>query len=426
MRPTTISKPINAADLVMDTSEIRSHFPALMRRHPHGTGNPVAYLDGPGGTQVPEVVVQRMSEYLTQHNANTHWKYPTSIETDALIWRARETFADFFNGAPDEVAFGANMTTLTFHIARGLGRTHNWGSGDEIVITELDHHGNVAPWRALERERGITIKVARMKTEDGSLDMADLEQKVTTKTKLVAIVAASNAIGTKPNVRQIAQMAHAKGALVYVDAVHYAPHTLVDVQWLGADFLACSAYKFYGPHVGIVWGRKALLEKLDVPRLDPAPQESPERLETGTQNHEGIAGAAAAVDFLAGLAGDPDLPRREALAKSFATLHSRGVELFELLWNGLGEIRGVKRFGLGPHQARTPTVSFVIDGLKSDDVAAKLADDALFVSNGDFYAATVVERLGHAADGVIRIGCSCYTTSEEIERVLSALRRIAR
>ena len=423
MRPTTISKPISAADLVMDTREIRSHFPALMRRHPHKTGEPVAYLDGPGGTQVPEVVVQRMSEYLTQHNANTHWKYPTSIETDALIWKSREAMADFFNGAPDEVAFGANMTTLTFHVARGLGRS--WGPGDEIVVTELDHHGNVAPWQALARERGITLKVARMKTEDGTLDMADLEQKITTKTKLVAIGAASNALGTKPNVKQVAQMAHAKNALVYVDAVHYAPHTLVDAQWLEADFLACSAYKFYGPHIGAIWGRKSLMETLDVPRLDPAPSESPERLETGTQNHEGIVGAAAAVDFLAGLAGDPDLSRREALAKAYTTLHMRGAELFEQLWNGLGEIKRVKRFGLPPHSARTPTVSFVVEGKKSDEVATALAEQALFVSNGDFYAATVVERLGYAHDGVIRIGCSIYTTSEEIDRVLSALRRIA-
>ena len=424
MRPTTISKPINAGDLVMETAEIRSHFPALMRRHPHKTGHPVAYLDGPGGTQVPEVVVQRMSEYLTQHNANTHWKYPTSVETDALIWKAREAFADFFNGKPDEIAFGANMTTLTFHVARGLGRTHDWGAGDEIVITELDHHGNVAPWQALARERGVTIRTVQLKPEDGTLDMADLEQKITAKTKLVAIGAASNALGTKPDVRKVASLARAKGALVYVDAVHYAPHTLVDAQWLDADFLACSAYKFYGPHIGVMWGKKALMEKLDVPKLDPAPQESPERLETGTQNHEGIIGAAAAVDFLAGLAGDPDLPRREALAKSYMTLHMRAAELFELLWNGLGEIKGLKRFGLPPNKARTPTVSFVMAGKKSDDVALALAEKGLFVSNGDFYAATVVERLGHASDGVVRVGCSIYTTKDEIERTLDALRAL--
>jgi cysteine desulfurase family protein (TIGR01976 family) len=423
MRPTTISKPINAADLVMETKEVRSHFPAMMRRHPHQSGQPVAYLDGPGGTQVPEVVVQRMSEYLTQHNANTHWKYPTSEETDACIWKAREALADFFNGAPDEIAFGANMTTLTFHVARGLGR--GWGEGDEIVVTELDHHGNIAPWRALERECGVTIKLVRMNTEDGTLDMADLEQKITSRTKLVAIGAASNALGTKPDVRKVAALARAKGALVYVDAVHYAPHTLVDVKALDADFLACSAYKFYGPHIGVIWGKKSLLEKLDVPKLDPAPMESPERLETGTQNHEGIVGAAAAVDFLAGLAGDPDLPRREALAKTYATMHARGAELFELLWNGLGEISGVKRFGLPPHEARTPTVSFVVEGTKSDDVAIALAKKGLFVSNGDFYAATVIERLGYAADGVVRVGCSIYTTREEIERVLDAVRSLS-
>lgn len=421
---TKLKDASDAATPVADVKEIRAHFPALMRRHPHKTGAPVAYLDGPGGTQVPEVVVQRMSEYLTQHNANTHWQYPTSAETDELIWKARQALADFLNGSPDEIAFGQNMTTLTFHLARGLGR--GWKAGDEVVITELDHHGNVAPWRAIEKERGITIRVVKMRTEDGTLDIADLDRAITPRTKLLAIGAASNALGTMPDVARAAKLAHDKGALVFVDAVHYAPHELVDVKAIGADFLGCSAYKFYGPHIGVIWGRKKLLEQLDVPRLEPAPDEAPERLETGTQNHEGMIGAAAAVDFLASLAHDPALTRRKALERSFASLHARGRELFELLWNGLGELPRVTRFGLAPGKPRSPTVSFVVKDVTSTDVAVAMAKEALFVSHGDFYAATVIERLGVGAEGVVRIGCSIYTTREEIERALSALRRIAR
>ena len=412
-----------AAAPVADVKEIRSHFPAMMRRHPHKTGEPVAYLDGPGGTQVPEVVVQRMSEYLTQHNANTHWKYPTSAETDDLVWKARQALADFMNGSPDEIAFGQNMTSLTFHVARALGR--GWKSGDEVVITELDHHGNVAPWRAVEKERGITIRVVKMRPEDGTLDMDDLERAIGPKTKLVAIGAASNALGTMPDVAHAVKLAHDRGALVFVDAVHYAPHALVDVKALDADFLACSAYKFYGPHIGVIWGRRKLLEQLDVPKLDPAPEESPERLETGTQNHEGMVGAGAAVDFLASLANDHALTRRNALERAFTSLHARAHGLFELLWNGLGELPKVTRFGLAPGKPRSPTVSFVVHGVTSTDVAVAMAKEALFVSHGDFYAATVIERLGVGAEGVVRIGCSVYTTREEIERVLSALRRIA-
>ena len=420
---TEVGKRGAAARSVMDVKEIRSHFPAMMRRHPHKSGQPVAYLDGPGGTQVPEVVVQRMSEYLTQHNANTHWKYPTSEETDACIWKAREALADFVNGAPDEIAFGQNMTSLTFHVARGLAR--GWKQGDEVVITELDHHGNVAPWRALEKERGVAVKVARMTPEDGTLDLEDLERHIGPKTRLVAIGAASNALGTMPDVARVAKVARKFGALVFVDAVHYAPHALVDVKGLDADFLAMSAYKFYGPHIGILWGRKQLMEKLDVPKLDPAPNESPERLETGTQNHEGIVGAGAAVDFLAGLANDEDLSRRAALSRSYAELHARGAALFERLWSGLGDIDEVKRFGLPPGKQRSPTVSFVVKGKTADDVAIALAKHGLFVSHGDFYAATVIERLNVGPDGVVRVGCSCYTTAEEIDRTLDALRRMA-
>ena len=411
----TLAAERGATDGAVSVDQIRRQFPALERIH---NGHPVAYFDGPGGTQVPRSVVAAMEEYLFHHNANTHWQYPTSEETDALLLAARETFAEFFNAQADEIAFGQNMTTLTFHLARGLGRA--WGAGDEIVVTELDHHGNVAPWRTLAAERGVIVRTVKMNTGDGRLDWRDLEQQLGPKTRLLAIGAASNALGTITDVRGAAELAHAAGALVFVDAVHLAPHELIDVQALDCDFLACSAYKFYGPHVGILYGKRALLERVDVPRLDPAPQTSPERLETGTQNHEGIVGAAAAVDFLASLAAEQS-SRRAALRVTFESLRRRGAVLLERLWSGLAEIDGVTLYGPRPGTPRTPTLAFTMRGRKTDDIARALARQGLFVSNGDFYAATVIERLGQSADGVVRIGCSCYSTADEVERLLKAI-----
>jgi cysteine desulfurase family protein (TIGR01976 family) len=399
---------------------IRAQFPALERRQ---DGVPVAYFDGPGGTQVPRVVVEAMAEYLFAHNANTHWRYPSSVETDAAIGEARQALADFLNALPSEIVFGQNMTTLTYHLSRALGR--GWGSGDEIVVTELDHHANIDPWRALETERGLAVRIVAMQPETGRLEWQDLERAITPRTRLVAIGAASNALGTINEVGRVAEMARAVSALTFVDAVHYAPHVLIDVARIGCDFLACSPYKFYGPHLGVLWGRHALLESLDVPKLVPAPDETPERLETGTLSHEGIVGAAAAVDFLASLSGAPDAPRRGALARTFAALHDRGEVLFGRLWNGLGEIPGVTRYGPSPGSPRTPTVSFVVAGHTADAVAEALARRAIFVSSGDFYAWTVVKRLGHAADGVVRAGCACYTTDDEIERLLAGVREVA-
>ena len=404
----------------ISTEEIRSQFPALERRHHE---RPVAYLDGPGGTQVPRQVVDRIAEYLYHHNANTHWRYPTSEETDALILAARATLAGFLNASPEEISFGANMTTITFHLARALGRELK--AGDEIVVTELDHHANVAPWRALEKERGVRVVAARMRIEDGSVDMEDLAAKLGARTRILAIGAASNALGTITDVRQATALVRerAPGALVFVDAVHYAPHVLVDVQEIGCDFLACSAYKFYGPHIGVLWGRRALLDALDLPKLDPAPDTSPERLETGTQNHEGIVGAAAAVDWLASLgAGDS---RRQRLDSAFATLHARGASLLRELWAGLAAIPGVRVYGRPPGESRTPTLAFTLEGRTSEEVAVRLAQRGLFCSHGDFYAATVIERLGLTDDGVVRVGCSAYTTGEELQRVLEVVTSIA-
>lgn len=405
---------------VASVEDIRARFPALRRVH---NGHPVAYFDGPGGTQVPAAVADAMTDYLLHHNANTHWKYPTSAETDRIIADARQTVAEFLNGRADEIAFGQNMTSLTFHLARAFGR--DWGPGDHVVLTELDHHGNVAPWTALARDRGVTIKMVRMRTEDGQLDWSDFERAITPRTKLVAINAASNALGTVTDVARAARAAHAVGAKVFVDAVHYAPHTLVDVQALECDFLGCSAYKFYGPHIGILWGKRALVESLDFPRLDPAPQESPERMETGTQNHEGIAGAAAAVDFLASLAGGGTRNRRAALNVAFEALHARGDALLARLWNALEAIDGITLYGPRPGTPRTPTLSFTMRGYKTDDVAIALAERGVFISNGDFYAATIVERLGLVPDGLIRVGCSCYTTAEEVDRLIEGVRALA-
>jgi cysteine desulfurase family protein (TIGR01976 family) len=413
----TTTAPASAP--VLGVEAIRKHFPALERRH---NGLPVAYFDGPGGTQVPQSVVDAMADYLLHHNANTHWAYPTSVETDAALLGAREALADLLGGTPAEIAFGANMTTLTFHLGRALGR--RWAPGDEVVVTELDHHANVDPWRQLARERGLVVRTVRFRTETGQLDMDDLAAAVGPKTRLLAIGAASNALGTKSDVRRAAELAHVAGALVFVDAVHYAPHAFVDVRALGADFLGCSAYKFYGPHVGVLWGRQALLEELDVPKLEPAPENAPDRLETGTQNHEGIVGAAAAADFLASLAEGTD--RRARLAASMSGLHARGQQLVERLWAGLQAIPGVTLYGPPPTEPRTPTVAFTVKGLPSEDVARALAERALFVSNGDFYAATVVRRLGHAEDGVVRAGCACYTTADEVERLVAGVAEIAR
>jgi cysteine desulfurase family protein (TIGR01976 family) len=403
---------------VATPAEIRAHFPALARVH---RGQPVAYFDGPGGTQVPRVVGDALLDYLYHHNANTHWAYPTSAETDAALAHARVVLAAFLNATPDEIAFGNNMTTLTMHLARALGRA--WGPGDEVIVTELDHHANVAPWTALAKERGITIRTVRMRVDDGQLDWTDLERAFSARTRLLAIGAASNALGTISDVAAAARLARAAGALVFVDGVHYAPHVLPDVRALDCDFFACSAYKFHGPHVGVLYGRRALLAATDFPKLIPASDEPPENAETGTINHEGIVGAAAAVEWLGSLAGEGEL--RPRLAAVFAELHPRGRDLFAALWHGLAGVPGVRLFGPAPDTARTPTVGWVVRGVPSSEVARRLADRAVFVSHGDFYAHTVIERLGQQPEGLVRAGCACYTTREEVDRLVAGVSAIA-
>ena len=403
---------------VASVEEIRSHFPALERIH---EGERVAYFDGPGGTQVPREVVEAASSYLYHHNANTHWAYPTSAETDEILERSRESVADFLNASPSEIVFGANATTLAYHVSRTLGRTLS--EGDEIVATELDHHANLAPWEALARERNITLRVVRMDTRTGALDWNDFESKVNERTRLVAVGAASNALGTINDLERACRLAESAEAYMFVDAVHYAPHRLADVRALRCDFLVCSAYKFYGPHVGALYCRRELLETLPFPKLIPAPDYAPENAETGTQNHEGIAGAAAAVEFLASLAEGPT--RRERLRASFDALHARGASLTRKIWDGLSEIEGVTLYGPTPDEPRTPTVAFTLRGVASTEVARRLAARGLFLSHGDFYAATVVERLELIPEGLVRAGCACYTNDEEVERLVAGVREIA-
>ena len=425
---------------IKSTAEIRSQFPALERIH---NGHEVAYFDAPGGTQTPQVVVDAVADYLLNHNANTHWEYPSSHETDAIIESARHAFADFLNATANEIAFGPNTTTMIYHLSRALGRT--LGPGDEIVITELEHHANVAPWQALVVERGVTLNVAQLDTESGQLDWSDFERLVTNKTKVVAFGAGCNALGTVNRFRDAVALAHSIGALALVDAVHYAPYFLCDVREMDCDFLTCSGYKFYGPHMSVFYGKKDLLESIDFPKLEPAPNYAPERAEMGTQNHEGIAGAAAAVDFYASLANvstgsgsnglstgsgsdrikEAPQNRRAALKCAFAGLRAHSAPQVARLWEELSRIDGVRLYGPPPHVERTPTVSFTIRDVASTEAARRLSEVGLFVSHGDFYAQTVVDRLGLQPEGLIRVGCACYTSDEEVERLIDKVRELA-
>ena len=406
---------------IASTEQIRDQFPALKREY---QGYPVAYFDAPGGTQTPRVVVDAVSDYLLNHNANTHWEYPTSHETDAMIEDARHTFADFLNASASEIVFGPNTTSMIYHLSRALGRS--FGPGDEIVITELEHHANVAPWQALVKERGVTLHVAQMDIESGQLDWHDFARLVTNRTRLVAFGAGCNALGTVNDFCRAVELAHSVGALALIDAVHYAPYFLCDVQQMGCDFLTCSAYKFYGPHVSVFYGKKDLLESIDFPKLEPAPNAGPERVEMGTLNHEGIAGAAAAVDFYASLVAPADSlrPRRERLVSAFAGLRAHSVPQISRLWQELSSIKGVYLYGPPPQLERTPTVSFTIDAVPSTEVARRMNKRGLFVSHGDFYAQTVVDRLGLQPEGLVRVGCACYTSDEEIDRLIESVREL--
>lgn len=418
---------------VATVSSIRTRFPALQRMQ--GT-HPVAYFDGPGGTQVPLDVVNAMTNYLLHHNANTHWAYPTSAETDEMLARSRAVMASFLGARENEISFGANMTTILFHVARAIGRSLK--PGDEIIVTEMDHHANIAPWQALAKERGAVLRWLPLDLNTFRHEEGAFEALLSSRTKVVALGMASNILGTVTDVAPMLEAANKAGATTVVDAVHYAPHSPVNANDLAADFLLCSAYKFYGPHIGVCYGKEEATEALSLPRLEPAPDTVPECMETGTQNHEGIVGAAAAVTFLASLApgnGAPStsndsLPSQAAtraqLESVFTDLHERGEKLLARMWEGLSSVQGVKIFGPPPGTPRTPTVSFAVKGATSEEVAIALASRGVYLSHGDFYATTVAEKLGYGAEGLVRAGCACYTSADEVERLLDGIREIAK
>jgi cysteine desulfurase family protein (TIGR01976 family) len=402
------------------TDRIRSHFPALSREV---NGHPFAFFDGPGGTQVPRSVAEAMTDYLLMHNANTHWEYVTSRETDGMLASARRAVGAFLNAPQEEVVFGANMTTLTFHLSRALG--WKWGPEDAILVTALDHRANVDPWKTLGRERGVQVRMVEIDRHTGDLDWEDFQEKLDYDVVLVAVCAASNALGTVVDLQRVRELARGVGAELFVDAVHAAPHHLPDVEALGCDFLAFSPYKVYGPHLGVLWGKRELLDDLPVPRVAPSSDTMPERLETGTLSHEAIVGAAAAVEFLADLSPLQG-SLRDRLEDSYAGLHARGQALGTRLIHGLSSIPGVRVHGPGPDAPRTPTVGFTIDGVDPSRAAAHLSDvHGVFVSHGDFYASTVVDRLGLAGEGgLIRAGAACYTTESEVDRLLTGVEEL--
>ncbi|MGA9811259.1 MAG: cysteine desulfurase-like protein [Terriglobales bacterium] len=410
----------------LDLTWVRSQFPSLSQTV---AGHPAVFLDGPGGTQVPQRVIDAISEYLKNSNANTCGAYATSRRTDSVIAEARAAMADFFGCDPDEVVFGPNMTTLTFAISRSIGR--ELGPGDEILLTHLDHDANVSPWRALE-ERGVTIRFVDVNSEDCTLNMADLAQKLNSRTRVVAVGYASNAVGTINDVREIVRLAHQKGALAYIDAVHYAPHGPIDVRALDCDFLACSSYKFFGPHMGILYGKREHLQRLQPYKVRANANAVPNRWEWGTLNHECIAGIAACVEYLADLGrqAEPSVStRRAALVAAYRAIQQHEHELAETLIRGLLALPGLKFYGisdLAKLDCRCPTVAVRIAGHTPLELATKLGERGIFTWDGNYYALNLTERLDVEKDGgFLRIGLAHYNTAAEVERLLLALREIA-
>lgn len=419
---------------MLDLSPLRVQFPALQETDQQG--QPYVYFDGPAGTQVPQRVIDAIAHYLTWANANKGGQFITSRRSDELINGARLAMADFLNAAsPAEIVFGVNMTTLTYSLSRAIARTMQ--PGDEIVVTRLDHDANISPWLALE-EQGIKIKWADFDVEDCRLDMAHLASLLTQRTKLVAVGYASNAVGTINPIEKIAILAHQVGALLWVDAVHYAPHGPIDVQTLGCDFLVCSAYKFFGPHVGVLWGRGELLEAIQPYQIRPANPSSPYKFETGTLHYEGLNGVTAAIDYLAemgrtyGQSFGADLPqyegRRKELKQALQCIMAYERPLLGYLIEGLQAIPGITIHGITqPHHfaERCPTVTFTRSGFSPRQIAAHLGQRGIFVWDGHYMAVSVTERLGvEQSGGMVRVGLVHYNTRAEIDRLLTVLREM--
>jgi cysteine desulfurase family protein (TIGR01976 family) len=423
--PTTETAPTTAAHLRW----VRGKFPALAQTV---NGHPAAFLDGPGGTQVPQGVIDAISNYLGRDNANTDGAYATSRHTNSMLVAARAAMADFLNCAADEIVFGPNMTTLTYAMSRALGR--DLSPGDEILVTRLDHDANVSPWLALE-DKGVTIRWAEIHEEDCTLDLADLASKINEKTKLVAVGYASNAVGTINPVKEIIRLAHAAGALAYIDAVHYGPHGLIDVAALDCDFLVCSTYKFFGPHMGVLFGKREPLQRLRPYKVRPLTNAIPNRWEWGTLNHECIAGITACVDYIADLGRRTDpqsTTRRAAIVAAFEAIHNYERTLMNRLIAGLKRIPSLKLYGItdpARFEQRCPTIALRVIDQTADQtplaLATKLGDRGFFTWDGNYYALNLTERLDvEKSGGFLRIGLAHYNTAEEVDRLLGALQEI--
>ena len=408
---------------LLDVQWCRRQFPALTRR----VGQRQAvYFDGPAGSQVPRRVIDAIGDYLVRMNANHGGAFDTSRQSDAMLEAAHQGLADFLGtDDPATVVFGPNMTSLTFALSRSLART--WQPGDEIIVTRLDHDANVTPWVLAARDAGATVRHLEIHAEDCTLDLDDLAGKLSSRTRLVALGCASNAVGTINPVREVVRLAHEAAALVFLDGVHYAPHKLLEVDRWGCDFLVCSAYKFFGPHVGLLWGRRELLTELPAYKVRPAPDAIPGRWMTGTQNHEGIAGTLAAVEYLAEL-GQTLAPgaggRRGALKAAYEGIAAYERDLVACLLGGLAEVPGVKVWGITDParlDQRVPTVAITHQRLRPRQLAECLASRGIFVWHGNFYALPLTEALGLEPDGLVRIGLLHYNTGEEVERLLVAL-----
>ncbi|MGB6675539.1 MAG: cysteine desulfurase-like protein [Terriglobales bacterium] len=418
---TTQNETANALDL----DWVRAQFPSLAQTV---DGQPATFLDGPGGTQVPQLVIEAISDYLKRDNANTCGAYATSRHTDAMIAGARLAMADFLGCDPDEIVFGPNMTSLTFAVSRSIGR--ELGPGDEIVLTHLDHDANISPWRALE-ERGVTIRMAEIHEDDCTLDMDDSARKITDRTKLVAVGYASNAVGTINDVAKIIRLAHERGAMAYIDAVHYAPHGPIDVRALDCDFLVCSTYKFFGPHMGVLYGKREHLSRLEPYKVRANTNAIPNRWEWGTLNHECIAGITACVEYLSDLGrhSNPSAStRRAALLAAYEAIQTHERGLMESLIRGLLAIPGLKLYGISDPKRfdqRCPTIAVRIEGHSPLELATQLGERGFFTWDGNYYALNLTERLDVEKDGgFLRIGLAHYNTATELERLLVALREI--
>lgn len=417
--------------MALDLPLIREQFPALQ--------NGAIFLDNPAGTQVPHAVLDRMTTYLTEYNANHGGAFETSRQSDALVDESRAAAADFLNaGRPEEIVFGPNMTSLTFNISRSIGR--RLAPGDEIVVTRLDHDANITPWVMVAEERGCRLRWVDFQPEDGTLNIEDLQSALEGRPKLVAVGYASNALGTINPVSKIVSMAHDAGAWVYVDAVQHAPHGPIDVQQLGCDYLVCSAYKFFGPHVGVLYGKYDLLDGLDAYRVRPAPQEPPGKFETGTGNFEGYAGVLGALEYLEWVGAtfgegyaekyaERYSGRALRLKQAMAAIRAYEYELSRALLEVLEETPGVKAYGITDSrrlEARVPTMSFTMKNWHPRQVAEKLDEAGIYVWDGNYYALAVTERLGlEESGGMVRVGPVHYNTVEEIERFGEALGEIA-